>query len=121
MGQAGKLREWIGPVADNLPAITAEPGAASKARGWSFVSDGPPLLLVALIFASLLSLWLAPGSPAMLAVMLGGALVLAVALEYRRWGLDLPLHDGVVHTDVICLRRRLDAARARQIERNRWR
>ena len=110
-------------LADNLPEIAARDRGTDGdvARSRSFVSDGPPLLVVALIFAGLLSLWLAPGSPALLAVLLGTALVLAVALEYRRWGLDLVLEDDAVMTDVVSLRRRLDAARARRIERDRWR
>lgn len=110
-------------LADSLPKIAAGAGSpvSDVARRRSFVSDGPPLLVVALIFASLLSLWLAPGSPALLAVLLGTALVVAVALEYRRWGLNLILDDDAVATDVVSLRRRLDAAQARRIERNRWR
>ena len=55
-------------------------------RSRSFVTDGLTLWPVAAIFAILLADRLAPGVPALLAVMLGAALLLTMALEFRRWG-----------------------------------
>ena len=63
-------------MADHMPETSGRrhPTAPRRA-GWSFVTDGPPLLLVAVIFAGLLAYWLAPGAPAPLAAMLGAAVL----------------------------------------------
>ena len=53
-------------------------------RSRSFVSDGPPLLLVAMIFAGLLAFWPAPGASDLMAALLGVAMLLTSALEFRR-------------------------------------
>ena len=53
---------------DNLPKSMIDAHrTAPRAASWSFVTDGPPLWLVAVIFAGLLAYWLAPGAPAPLA------------------------------------------------------
>jgi hypothetical protein len=109
-------------VADHLPETVGSGIERSEgARSWSFVADGPPLLLVALIFACLLSLWVAPGSPALLAVLLGAALLLTMGLEFRRWGGHLIAERSLGQSHPIPLQQRLDEARARQVERDRWR
>ena len=109
-------------MADHLPQSMVDAHrTAPRTRSWSFVTDGPPLLLVAVIFAGLLAYWLAPGAPAPLAELLGAALLVTLALEYRRWGLQSFVAEGAGENDPAALRRRLDAARGRQIERDRWR
>ena len=109
-------------MADNLPETMVDAHrTVPRRRRWSFVTDGPPLLLVAVIFAGLLSYWLAPGAPAPLAELLGAAVLVTLALEYRRWGLPSFTAEGPGDKDPAALRRRLDAARGRQIERDRWR
>ena len=54
-------------------------------RSRSFVTDGLTLWPVAAIFAILLA-DRQQGVPALLAVMLGAALLLTMTLEFRRWG-----------------------------------
>lgn len=111
-----------GAVADTLQRSGAGPiDRSGSGRSWSFVTDGPPLWLVAAIFAILLAVWLAPGAPALVAVMLAAALLLTLALEFRQW-IGHPYADrGAGEPDPKPLRQRLDEARTRRIERDRWR
>jgi len=96
-------------------------GPSRTARTWSFIKDGPPLSLVAVIFAALLALWLAPGAPGMLAVLLIAALLFVLVAEFPRWAGHLLDQAPVGQSDPIPLTQRLDEARARQIEQDRWR
>jgi hypothetical protein len=98
---------------------TAEQHNASS--GWSLLSDGPPIWLVALVFAGLVAVWLAPGAPEVLALALGGAVLLTMAVEFPRWAGHLLAHNDLIPDDPRPLLQRLDEARARTIERNRWR
>jgi hypothetical protein len=94
---------------------------ARTGRSWSFITDGPPLFVVAFLFAGLLAVWLAPGAPGVLAVLLFAALLVGLAAEFPRWGGHLlePARLGDSHP--VPLTQRLDEARARQIEQDRWR
>lgn len=98
---------------------SAEQHTASS--GWSLLSDGPPIWLVALVFGGLVAVWLAPGALDVLALALGGAVLLTMAVEFPRWAGHLLAHSDLIPDDPRPLRQRLDEARARTIERNRWR
>lgn len=102
-------------------AIARMDTGETKARRWSFTTDGPPLLLVAMLFAGLLGLWLAPGSLGVLAAMLIAALLLTLMVDFPRWGGFLLQPSRVGESHDVPLAQRLDEARARQIEQDRWR
>jgi hypothetical protein len=109
-------------MADTFQQVVAKlDGQSRTARTWSFIKDGPPLALVAVIFAALLALWLAPGAPGMLAVLLIAALLFVLVAEFPRWAGHLLDQAPVGKSDPIPLTQRLDDARARQIEQDRWR
>lgn len=91
------------------------------ARSWSFIKDGPPVLPVAFLFAALFAIWLAPGAPGVLAAMLIAALLVGLAVEFPRWGGHLLEQYRVGQEHPVPLTQRLDEARARQIEQDRWR
>jgi hypothetical protein len=96
-------------------------GTAANRRRWSFVQDGPPVVVVAPIFAALLAVWLPPHLlPVAVTIGLGLA-CLGTAAQVRTWPwLSNPDQEDARATfDTVDAR--LRAARARQIERDRWR
>jgi hypothetical protein len=87
----------------------------------SFVVDGPPFVAVALVFVLLVSLWWGAGRPVAGLATLTVGLLATVALDLREW-LGLTRDDRrAADATAASLPARLEVARARQVERCRWR
>jgi hypothetical protein len=91
------------------------------ARTWSFVKDGPPLVFVAAAFVFLVVGELASSSPASGMAVLAVGLVLTLALEFAAWARRHPGDRHEAMATFATLGRRLEDARARRLERDRWR
>jgi hypothetical protein len=87
----------------------------------SLVVDGPPFVAVALVSVALASLWWGAGRPVAGLAALAVGLLGTVALDFREW-LGLTRDDRrAADATAASLPARLEGARARQVERDRWR
>src|SRR5689334_21429351 len=94
-------------------------GTVATRRRWSFVQDGPPVVVVALIFAALLAVWL-PLHLLPVAVVIGlGLAVLGTAVQVHAWPWRSNPDQEAALATFDTVDARLRAARARQIERDR--
>lgn len=90
-------------------------------RGWSFVSDGPPLIAVAPVFLVLLAVWLperlmGPEIVGFLAVAVIGALI-----QIQTWPWIASADQTYAAASIGSLGQRLRQARADRLERDRYR
>lgn len=91
------------------------------ARSWSIVTDGPPLIVVAPVFVVLLAVWLperliGPEIVGVLAIVVIGAL-----WQVQTWPWIASVDQANASASIDSLGRRLRAARAEQMERDRYR
>lgn len=93
--------------------------AAKPSR--SLAIDGPPFVMVAVVFVLLVTFWLGRGQPVLGMAVLAIGMTATVALDFREW-CALPRGDRrAAESTFTSLSSRLEQARARQIERDRWR
>ena len=92
----------------------------TKTSRRSLIVDGPPFVGVAMVFLLLVTTWLGSGQPALGMAVLATGLVVTLALEFREWLASTRTDRRAAERSFPSLPARLERARARQIERDRW-
>lgn len=90
-------------------------------RPRSFVIDGPPFPIVAMVFIAIVVVAVGMARPAAGMAVLAVGLAATVALEFRAWHAAMRPERAEVEASFASLPDRLRAAKARQVERDRWR
>lgn len=90
-------------------------------RPRSFVIDGPPFPIVAMLFTAIVAVAVGMARPAAGMAILALGLVATVVLDFRVWYAAMRPERAEVEASFASLPDRLRAAKARQVERDRWR